>query len=195
MIWTTVSSLLFADCIELLHLWLQEYNQSNLVIDHLVMSMCGVFFCAIGRGSLLWLVVSFGKALSVFALLHFVLQGQICLLLQVSLDFLFLHSCPLQWKGHLFWVFVLGGFTGLHRTVQLQLLQYYWLGHRLGLLWCWMVCLGNRDYSVVFKIACKYCISDSSVDCDGYSISSKGFLSTVVDIMVICVKFTHSSPF
>ena len=28
------------------------------------------------------------------------------------------------------------------------------------------------------------------VDCDGYSISSKGFLPTVVDIMVILVKFT-----
>ena len=30
-----------------------------------------------------------------------------------------------------------------------------------------------------------YCISDSSVDHDGYSISSEGFLPTVVDIMVI----------
>ena len=37
--------------------------------------------------------------------------------------------------------------------------------------------------------------SDSFVDYDGYSISSKGFLPTVVDIMVISVKFTHSSPF
>ena len=40
-----------------------------------------------------------------------------------------------------------------------------------------------------------YCISDSLVDHDGYSISSEGFLPAVVDIMVICVKFTHSSPF
>ena len=52
----------------------------------------------------------------------------------------------------------------------------------------------NRDHSVVFEIACKYCISDSLVDHDGYSISSKGFLPTVVDIMVILVKFTHSIP-
>jgi len=43
----------------------------------------------------------------------------------------------------------------------------------------------NRDHSVVFEIASKYCISDSFVDCDGYSISSKQFLPTVVDIMVI----------
>ena len=33
-----------------------------------------------------------------------------------------------------FWVLVLEGLVGLHRTVQLQLLQHYWLGHRLGLL-------------------------------------------------------------
>ena len=39
--------------------------------------------------------------------------------------------------------------------------------------------------SVVFKIASKYCISDSFVDSDAYSISSKGFLPAVVDIMVI----------
>ena len=39
------------------------------------------------------------------------------------------------------------------------------------------------------------CTSDSFVDYDGYSISSKGFLPTVVDIMVIWVEFTDSSPF
>ena len=39
-----------------------------------------------------------------FALLHFVLQGQTCLLLQVSLDFLLSHSNPLWWKGSLFGV-------------------------------------------------------------------------------------------
>ena len=50
----------------------------------------------------------------------------------------------------------------------------------------------NRDHSVIFEIVPKYCISDSFVDCDGYSISSKGLLPTVVDIMVISVKFTHS---
>ena len=42
-----------------------------------------------------------------------------------------------------------------------------------------------RDHSVVFEIVSKYCILDSFVDHDGYSISSEGFLPTVVDIMVI----------
>ena len=49
----------------------------------------------------------------------------------------------------------------------------------------WFALETNRDHSVVFKIASKYCISDSFVDYDGYSISSKGFLPTVVDITVI----------
>ena len=35
------------------------------------------------------------------------------------------------------------------------------------------------------EIASKYCISDSFADYEGYSISSKGFLSSIIDIMVI----------
>ena len=49
----------------------------------------------------------------------------------------------------------------------------------------WFALEMNRDHSVVFEIVPKYCISDSFIDYEGYSISSKGFLSTVVDIMVI----------
>ena len=49
----------------------------------------------------------------------------------------------------------------------------------------WFALETNRDHSVTFEIASKYCISDSFVDHDGYSISSKGFLPAVVDIQVI----------
>ena len=49
----------------------------------------------LGRGCLLWPVRSLGKTLLAFALLHSVLEGQSCLLLQVFLDFLLLHSSPL----------------------------------------------------------------------------------------------------
>ena len=62
------------------------------------MSMCRVFCCVVGRGCLLWPVRSLVKTLLAFALLHSVLQGQMCLLLQVFLDFLLLHSSPLSWK-------------------------------------------------------------------------------------------------
>jgi len=83
-------------------------------------------------------------------------------------------------------VLVLEGLVGLHRTVQLQLFQPYWLGHRLGLLYIeWFALEMNRDHSVNFEIVSRYCTLDSFVDYAGYTISSKGFLSTVVDIMVI----------
>ena len=49
----------------------------------------------------------------------------------------------------------------------------------------WFALEMNRDHSVVFEIASKYYISDSFVDHNGYSTSSKGFLPAVVDIMVI----------
>ena len=49
----------------------------------------------------------------------------------------------------------------------------------------WFASITNRDHSVISEIASKYCISDSFVDFEGYSISSKGFLPAIVDIMVI----------
>ena len=81
---------------------------------------------------------------------------------------------------------VLKGIVDLHRTVQLQLLQRYWLG--IDLDYCdieWFALETNRDHSVVFEITSKCCISDFFVDHDGYSISSEGSLPAVVDIMVI----------
>ena len=120
-------------------------NQSDFSIDPLV--MCRVFSCFVGRGYFLWPVYSLGITLLAFALLHSVLQGQICPLLEISLGFLLLHSSPLWWKGHLFLVLVLEGLVGLHRIIQFQLLQHYWLGHRLGLLWYWKVCLRNEQRS------------------------------------------------
>ena len=39
----------------------------------------------------------------------------------------------------------------------------------------WFALKMNNDHSVIFEIASKYCISDSFVDYDGYSISSKGW--------------------
>ena len=46
----------------------------------------------------------------------------------------------------------------------------------------------KRNHSLIFEIASKYCILESFVDSDDYSNSSNGFLSTVVDIMVVWVK-------
>ena len=46
------------------------------------------------------------------------------------------------------------------------------------------------DHSTIF--APKYCISNSFVDYEGYSISSKGFLPIVIDVMVNLIKFANS---
>ena len=66
---------------------------------------------------------------------------------------------------------VLKCLIGLHSTIQLQLLQ-----HSIDLDYCdieWFALETNRDHSVVFVTASKYCVSDSFVEYDRYSISSK----------------------
>ena len=81
---------------------------------------------------------------------------------------------------------VLKGLVGLHRTVQLQLLQHTGWGTDLDHPNIeWFALETNRDHSVIFEIAPKYCILDSFVDHDGYTISFEGFLPTIVDILVI----------
>ena len=100
-------SLVVADSLELFH------HIRNLI------SVLAVWWCTcvesslVGRGSLPWPGHSIGKTLLGCALFHSVLQGQISLLLQVSLDFLLWHSSPLWWKEHLLWVLVLEGLIGL----------------------------------------------------------------------------------
>ena len=156
------------------------------------MSMWRVVSCVVGTGHLLWPVRSLGKTLLAFSLYSkakfacysrsfliptFAFQSAI-----MKMTFVCVSVC----------VLVLEGLVGLQRTVRLQLHWLQWLGHRLGQ---WFALETNQDPSVVFEIAPKYCILDSLVNYEGYSISSKGFLPTVVDIMVIWFKFAHSCPF
>ena len=70
-----------------------------------------------------------------FALLHSIYQGQICLLLQVFLYFLLLHSSPLC-------IFSVTGWC-----IELDYCDTEWFALET-----------NRDHSVVFEIASKYCI-------------------------------------
>ena len=81
---------------------------------------------------------------------------------------------------------VLKDLVGLHRTL-FNFSFFSITGWGIGLDYHdieWFALEMNRDHSF-FEIASKYCISDSFVDHDGYSISSTGFLPTVVEIMVI----------
>ena len=81
-----------------------------------------------------------------------------------------------------FWVLVLEGLVGLHFSF------FTVTGRGIDLDYHdieWFALETNRDHSVVFEVASKYCILGSFVNYDGYSISSKGFLATVIDITVI----------
>ena len=69
---------------------------------------------------------------------------------------------------------VLKGLVGFYRTIQLQLFGVTGRGIDLG--YCdieWFALETNRDHSVIFEIAPKNCISDSFVDYEGYTISSR----------------------
>ena len=156
------------------------------------MSVCRVVSCVAGSGCFLWPVHSLGKTLLTFSLLHFVCQRQ-NLTVTPGISWLptFAFQSPIMKRTPLFLVLVLECLVGLQRIFQLQLL---W--HRLGLLWYWMVSLGNEQKSFYCFLDCNQDLHfDSFVDYEGYSISSKGFLPMVVDIEVIWVKFTHSSWF
>ena len=167
------------------------------------MYMCRDVSCVVVKGCLLWTVHSLGKTLLVFVLLHIVLQGQTCLLLPVFLDFLLWIPVPYD-EMDIFvsvcvcvcvcvCVLVLEGLVVFHRTSQLQLICHQWLGHRLGLLWCWMVCFGNElrsfccfwSYTQVlhFRLlltlrATSFLLMDSC--------------PPVVDKMVIWIKVSHN---
>ena len=148
MIWATVSS---QSCF----CWLYRASPS-LAAKNIIslISVLTIWWCpcvesslvVFGRGCLLWSVCCLGKTLWAFSLLHSVLQGQIYLLL-VSWLPTFAFQSPVM-KRTSFLVLVLEGLVGLHRTIQLQLLQHYWSGHRLGLQWYGMVCLGNEQRSL-----------------------------------------------
>ena len=160
------------------------------------MSMCSIFSCVVGRGCLPWPVFFLGKTLLAFPCFILYSKAESAC---YSRCFLTSYFCiPVLYnEKDIFWgVLVLEGLVGLHRTIQLQLLQHYWLRHRFGLLWFWMVFLGNEQRPFCHFWDCiQYCISDSFVDYYGYSMSSKGFLPSVVNVRVIWIKFTHSSPF
>ena len=134
--------------------------------------MYRVISCVVRRGCLSWPVHSLAKTLLAFALFHFVLQGQTCLF---SRYLLISYSCiPIPYDKNYFFfilVLILDGHVGLHRIFQLQLLQHWWLEHRLGLLWYWIVCLGNEHKSFCQFWDCTQVLHlDYLVDYKGYFI-------------------------
>ena len=99
-------------------------------------------------------------------------------------------------KDICFLVSILECVIDLHRPGQLQSLWYQWMEYRVGLLRCWMVCLGNELRSFCCFWGCTQGLHFNLFsNYEGYSNFSKGFLPTVVEITVIWIKVAHSHPF
>ena len=145
MIWATVSS---QSCFCSLYRASPSSAAKNIInligIKHLMMSMYRVVSCVTGRGCLLWPVHSLGKTLLAFALFHSVLPMPNLSFAPGIVWLLAKYFCiPVPYDENTFvcvCVLVLESLVGLHRTIQLHLIQVSWL----GLLWYWMVCLGNK---------------------------------------------------
>ena len=139
------------------------------------MSMCRVFSCVVERGCLLWPVRSLGKTLLPLPCFIPYSRAKFAYYSRCFLTSYFCIPVPCNEKD------ILELFNFSFFSVS---------GWGIDLDYHDIECFAletNRDHSVIFEIASKYCISDSFVDYDGYSISAKGFLPTVVDIMVIWV--------
>ena len=140
------------------------------------MSMCKVVSCVVGRGCLLWPVWSLGQTLLTFAMLHFVPQVQTYLLLQVSIDFLLLHSSPLWWKGHLFLVLVLEGLAGLHESLKFSIsgwgIDLDYCDVEWFALWLDSNYLGLREaqYLEELEVVTESCVEVQEINEDDYLV-------------------------
>ena len=78
--------------------------------------------------------------------------------------------------------------SSIHRILQARTLEWVTISFSIDLNYCeveWLALETNRDRFIIFEVAPKSCISDSFVDYEGYSVSSMGFLPTVVNTMFI----------
>ena len=143
MIWATVSS---QSCF----CWLYRASPSlaakniiNLILVLAILWCPCVESCAVGRGCFLWPVRSWQNSTSFFPASFCTWRPNLPVIPGVSWLSTFAFQSLIIKRTSL-WVLVL---RCLHRAVQLQLFQRYWLGHRLGLPWRWMVCFGNEQRS------------------------------------------------
>ena len=110
------------------------------------------------------------------------------LLLQVPPDFLFLHTVSYDLKD------IFSGVSSRRSCSIIEQFNFSFFsisGWGTDLDYCdteQFALETNQDHSVIFKTAAKYGILDTFLDHEGYFISSKGFLPTVVDIKVIFIS-------
>ena len=82
---------------------------------------------------------------------------------------------------------VLVGRVGIHKTDLLQLLRHQWLEHRLGLLWWWMVCLGNEP-----RLFCHFWGCTILGDLAAWLFASLSYVSPFITTRQWSMKGIHS---
>ena len=149
----------------------------------------------IGRRCLPWPVCSLGKTL--LSLPYFILysKAKLACYSRYLLTSYFCISIPCD-EMDIFFALVLERFVGLHTLFNFSFFGNSGWGIDLDYSDIeWLALEMNWDHSVIFKIVSKHYISDSFGNYEDYSIPSKRFLPTVLDIMVIWIKVAHSHPF
>ena len=106
---------------------------------------CRVISCVVGRGCLLWPVRSLGKILSLCPASFCTPKPNMPVTSGISWLLIFAFQSPIM-KRTSFLGVISRSIVGLHRIIQLQHLQYYQLGHRLGLLWYWILFYFTMNY-------------------------------------------------
>ena len=158
------------------------------------MSMCSVFSCVAGRGCLLRPVRFLGKTLLDFALLHFYCKVKFACYFRCFLTSCFCIPVPYNEETSFLGVSSRSSCrSSKNRSTSassaLLVRAQTWITVILN-GWPWK----RTEIILSFLRSHPSTACRTPVDYDGYSISSKGFLPTVVDITVIWVKFTHFSP-
>ena len=137
MIWATFSSWFHLCWLYRASPFLAANNIINLsCIDHLVMSMCRIIFCVVGRGCLLWAVCSLGKTLRLCPASFCIPRPNWPVIPGIS--WLPTFTFQLSFFGISCW------------KTDLDYSDIEWFALEM-----------NRDHSVVFEIVPKDCISNS----------------------------------
>ena len=109
-----------------------------------MMSICKVVSWFVGKGFLLWPVCFLDKILvTLCPALFRIPRPNLPVTPNVSWLPTFAFQSPMMKRTSSFGV--LEDVVCVPRTSQFQLLQHQWFVHRLGLQWCWRVCLGNKQ--------------------------------------------------
>ena len=160
------------------------------------MPMYRIFSCVVGRGCLLWSGHSLGKIVSFCPLSFCTSRPNLPVNPGISWFPTFAFQSPVMKKTSVLGISSRRSCKPLknHSTPASKVICTGWSIDLDYSIVEWFSLETNRVHSVVFEIASKYCISYSFVNSDGYSNSFKGFLPTIINIMVIWVKFSNSSP-